>query len=106
MRFKGFNIPRPSFSFRVTWGEGKWRIKLSPYTYEHPRPSVTVDLVIFSSRPEGVNILLIQRGREPFKPVNRPNNLRLAHPLHHHRKANPIEIDRIKPYHLQTGAAG
>jgi 8-oxo-dGTP diphosphatase len=67
MRFKGFNIPRPSFSFRVTWGEGKWRIKLSPYTYEHPRPSVTVDLVIFSSRPEGVNILLIQRGREPFK---------------------------------------
>jgi 8-oxo-dGTP diphosphatase len=40
---------------------------LSPFTYDHPRPSVTVDIVVFSHRPEGLAVLLVQRGREPFK---------------------------------------
>ena len=36
------------------------------YTYDHPRPAVTVDAVVFS-RGDGVwNVLLIQRGQEPF----------------------------------------
>ena len=43
------------------------RIQLSPYTYEHPRPAVSVDIAVFSARPEGLYILLVQRGREPFK---------------------------------------
>jgi 8-oxo-dGTP diphosphatase len=40
---------------------------MSPYTYEHPRPSVTVDTAVFLDRREGLSILLVQRGQEPFK---------------------------------------
>ena len=39
-----------------------------PYTYEFPRPSLTVDCVIFGlDRSSRLKILLIQRGKEPFK---------------------------------------
>jgi 8-oxo-dGTP diphosphatase len=43
-----------------------------PYTYEFPRPSVTVDSVVFgigeddAERPE-LQVLLVERGMEPFK---------------------------------------
>ena len=37
-----------------------------PYTYEFPRPSVTVDAVLFT-REAPRAVLLIQRGGEPFK---------------------------------------
>ena len=38
------------------------------YTYEHPRPSLTVDCVIFGLDPEmQLKVLLIQRGKQPFK---------------------------------------
>jgi 8-oxo-dGTP diphosphatase len=40
---------------------------MSPYTYEHPRPSVAVDIVVFHPIPDGWQVLLIRRGREPFK---------------------------------------
>lgn len=40
---------------------------MSPYTYEYPHPSVTVDIVVFHPRPDGLHVLLIQRQREPFK---------------------------------------
>lgn len=35
------------------------------YTYDYPRPSVTVDLVLIS-RPPGPRVLLIQRRDDPF----------------------------------------
>ncbi len=39
-----------------------------PYTYEHPRPSVTVDCVIFGYEPgDEIKVLLIRRGQDPFK---------------------------------------
>ena len=38
-----------------------------PYTYEHPRPSVTVDCVVFGLDADELKILLIQRHGEPFK---------------------------------------
>lgn len=39
-----------------------------PYTYDYPRPAVTVDSLIFSIDPEkGLEILLIERANEPFK---------------------------------------
>lgn len=39
-----------------------------PYTYEHPRPSVTVDCIIFGlDASHKLKVLLIQRNREPFK---------------------------------------
>ena len=37
------------------------------YTYEYPRPSVTTDCVIFGFDTEGLSVLLIERGIEPFK---------------------------------------
>ena len=38
------------------------------YTYKYPRPSVTTDCVIFGyATKEGLSVLLIKRGIEPFK---------------------------------------
>ena len=38
------------------------------YTYEYPRPSVTTDCVIFGYDVEdGLQVLLVERGNEPFK---------------------------------------
>ncbi|MGH9801819.1 MAG: NUDIX hydrolase [Blastocatellia bacterium] len=37
------------------------------YTYEYPRPAVTVDLVIFTIAGNDLKVLLIRRGGEPFK---------------------------------------
>lgn len=40
-----------------------------PYTYEYPRPAVTVDCVVFGFDPteSDLKVLLIQRGADPFK---------------------------------------
>jgi 8-oxo-dGTP diphosphatase len=40
---------------------------MGPYTYEHPRPAVAVDIVVFHPRPDGLHVLLIQRGLEPYQ---------------------------------------
>ena len=37
------------------------------YTYQYPRASVTVDIAVLCKFDGSVKILLIQRGREPFK---------------------------------------
>lgn len=37
-----------------------------PYTYAHPRPSVTVDCVVFGLADAELKVLLIERGGEPF----------------------------------------
>jgi len=36
------------------------------YTYRFPRPMVTVDALVFSTGPEGRQILLIERKHDPF----------------------------------------
>jgi 8-oxo-dGTP diphosphatase len=36
------------------------------YTYQYPRPAVTADMIVLTDEPEP-QILLIQRGDEPFK---------------------------------------
>lgn len=41
--------------------------KKGTYTYEYPRPAVTTDCVIFSFDGKDLNVLLIQRGIEPYK---------------------------------------
>lgn len=38
-----------------------------PFTYEYPRPALTVDCVVFGFDGEGLKLLLIERGLEPFK---------------------------------------
>ena len=37
------------------------------YSYKYPRPSVTVDCVIFLREPENTKVLLIKRKKYPFK---------------------------------------
>lgn len=38
------------------------------YTYEYPRPAVTADTVVFAQSPsEGLMVLLVRRGKEPYK---------------------------------------
>ncbi|MEZ4712857.1 MAG: NUDIX domain-containing protein [Caldilineaceae bacterium] len=36
------------------------------YTYEYPRPSVTVDIIVFTFQQEELRVLLVQRNSEPF----------------------------------------
>jgi 8-oxo-dGTP diphosphatase len=38
-----------------------------PYTYEYPRPSVTVDCILFGFDEGELKVLLIQRGNEPYR---------------------------------------
>jgi len=38
-----------------------------PYTYEYPHPAVTTDVVLFTIREQRLELLLIQRGGEPYK---------------------------------------
>lgn len=37
------------------------------YTYQYPRASVTVDIIVICKFEDTMKILLIQRGNEPFK---------------------------------------
>ena len=37
------------------------------YCYEHPRPAVTVDMILFYRDARNIEVLLIKRAREPFK---------------------------------------
>ncbi|MBV7332334.1 NUDIX hydrolase [Chloroflexi bacterium TSY] len=36
------------------------------YSYEYPRPAVTVDVIVFTFREDTLQVLLIQRNRDPF----------------------------------------
>jgi 8-oxo-dGTP diphosphatase len=37
------------------------------YTYQYPRPAVTVDAVVFQKNDPALEVLLIQRANQPFK---------------------------------------
>ncbi len=37
------------------------------YTYEYPRPAVTVDIVLFVENQNNISVLLIQRKNPPFQ---------------------------------------
>jgi 8-oxo-dGTP diphosphatase len=41
--------------------------KKGKYTYDWPRPMVTVDAVVFTKADDKTKVLLINRGKEPFK---------------------------------------
>lgn len=40
---------------------------MSPYTYQYPHPSVAVDTAVFQPHSNGLQVLLIQRDREPYQ---------------------------------------
>ena len=37
------------------------------YCYDHPRPALTVDILVFHRSGNRIEVLLIKRAREPFK---------------------------------------
>jgi 8-oxo-dGTP diphosphatase len=37
------------------------------YCYEHPRPGLTVDVVLFRERAGELEVLVVERGREPYR---------------------------------------
>ena len=37
------------------------------YSYEHPRPTVTVDIIVFTIRDSQLKLLLIRRAYPPYK---------------------------------------
>jgi 8-oxo-dGTP diphosphatase len=39
---------------------------MGKFTYDHPRPAVTVDVVVFTLRENRLQVLLVQRGGEPY----------------------------------------
>jgi 8-oxo-dGTP diphosphatase len=39
---------------------------MKKHCYDYPRPSVTVDIVLFHAAKDGLEILLIKRAKEPF----------------------------------------
>ena len=41
--------------------------KAKSYCYDHPRPAVTVDIVLLHRSAVGIEVLLIKRGRDPFE---------------------------------------
>lgn len=47
--------------------DSKKAVSKKPYCYEYPRPSVTVDIILFHRDGERVEVLLIKRARDPFK---------------------------------------
>ena len=40
---------------------------MTQYTYDYPRPALTVDIVTFTLRNDCLQVLLVRRGNEPFK---------------------------------------
>ncbi|HVT44726.1 MAG TPA: NUDIX hydrolase [Thermoanaerobaculia bacterium] len=42
-------------------------MKPNPYCYEHPRPALTVDIVLFRRHGGRDEVLLVRRAKEPFR---------------------------------------
>ena len=55
------------FAIFATESMHKDNMENKVYTYKHPHPSVTVDCVIFGFDGASLQVLLIERGAEPFK---------------------------------------
>lgn len=45
----------------------KTETKTQMYTYRYPRPAVTTDCVVFAQSAEELQVLLVERGNEPYK---------------------------------------
>lgn len=37
------------------------------YSYEYPRPALTADCIVFAHVDDGIRVLLVERGNEPYK---------------------------------------
>lgn len=37
------------------------------YSYKYPRPALTADCIVFAHVDDGISVLLVERGNEPYK---------------------------------------
>lgn len=70
-----------------------------PYTYQYPRASVTVDVVVMCRFEHQTKVLLIQRGNEPFKN-------RWAFPGGFIEMDETLEESAVRELHEETGLQG
>jgi len=66
------------------------------YTYQYPRPSVTVDIVVLCKVEKTYRILLIQRGNEPFRN-------KWAFPGGFIEMGETLEESAVRELHEETG---
>lgn len=73
------------------------------YTYEYPRPALTVDCVVFGLDEEDLKVLLIQRGLEPFqgKWALPGGFVRMEESLDEAARRELEEESGIRPSHLE-----
>lgn len=69
------------------------------YTYQYPRPSVTVDIIVICKFEDKMKILLIQRGNEPFKN-------KWAFPGGFIEMDETLEESAVRELHEETGLRG
>jgi 8-oxo-dGTP diphosphatase len=80
-----------------------------PFRYKHPHPAVAVDLVIFTLRDDRLQVLLIERGVEPFRGTwALPGGfMRMAEDLEHAARRELREETGLSQAYLeQVGAFG
>lgn len=69
------------------------------YSYDHPRPAVTVDIVLFHRAKRDARVLLIQRKQDPFKG-------RWAFPGGFVDENESLEAAAARELHEETGLEG
>lgn len=69
---------------------------MGTHTYAYPRPAVTVDVVIFTIRDNTLQVLLVNRGDEPFRG-------KLALPGGFVRMDEPLEKAALRELEEETG---
>ena len=69
------------------------------HCYDHPRPAVTVDIVLLHRASRGARVLLIQRKHEPFKGV-------WAFPGGFVDENESLEAAAARELHEETGLVG
>ncbi|WP_394834166.1 NUDIX hydrolase [Pendulispora rubella] len=70
-----------------------------PFTYPYPRPSLTVDTVVFALRATDLAVLLIRRKKAPFQDA-------WALPGGFVDENEPLEVAARRELHEETGISG
>ncbi len=64
---KDEHLPRVYMYFGAGFTDVLQRAPVTAFSYDHPRPALTVDVVIFTLQEQALKVLLIQRSEAPFQ---------------------------------------
>lgn len=79
------------------------------YCYKYPRPAVTIDVVLFAMVDSQMKVLLIQRGRDPYKGqwafpggfLNMDETAEVG-ALRELKEETGLELDHVRQFHTFT----